>query len=240
MNIRSFGQTDRGLVREKNEDAFFCNGDQRIFAVADGLGGLPRGSEASELAIRLLAEFVYSRPADGAEKIDFQNLFRNINLRVFQEGQQYAGELGMGTTLTSASIDGNQMIIGHVGDTAIFRFRRDSWDQLTIDHTMEQEIRDRLKPGEEAYIPDYFSHTLTRCIGQGKEIQTDLYHVEIERDDRFLICSDGVTKTMTPEELARLIFDCDSPEQFVNGVITLGNNRGGPDNITAIALFAEA
>jgi len=76
-------------------------------------------------------------------------------------------------------------------------------------------------------------------IGQGKQIQTDVYHIEIEPGDRFLICSDGVTKTMQPEELARLINECDTPEQFVNGVITLGNNRGGPDNITAIALFAE-
>lgn len=237
MKIRSFGQTDRGLVREKNEDAFICSEDRGVYAVADGLGGLPRGSEASELAIKLLAESIYAENTNG--RLDLQTLYETINQRVFKEGQQYAGELGMGTTLTTAAITGANMMIGHVGDTAIFRFRDDQWDQLTIDHTMEQEIRDRLKPGEEAFIPDYFSHTLTRCIGQGKQIQTDVYHIEIEPGDRFLICSDGVTKTMQPEELARLINDCDTPEQFVNGVITLGNNRGGPDNITAIALFAE-
>ena len=236
MKIRSFGQTDRGLVREKNEDAFFCSEEKGVFAVADGLGGLPRGSEASELAIKLLAESVFANPNGN---LDLPTLFESINQRVFKEGQLYAGELGMGTTLTTAAVSDASMMIGHVGDTAIFRFRKESWDQLTIDHTMEQEIRDRLKPGEEAFIPDYFSHTLTRCIGQGKQIQTDVYHIEIEAGDRFLICSDGVTKTMQPEELARLINTVNTPEDFVSGVITLGNNRGGPDNITAIALFFE-
>ncbi len=238
MNIRAYGQTDRGLVREKNEDSYFLDPAMGIYAVADGLGGLPRGAEASELAIQLLEEKVGCRSGENG-KLDFIKIFNEINERVFREGKLASGEIGMGTTLTSARIHHQIMDIAHVGDTAIFRFRGENWDQLTIDHTMEQEIRDRLQPGEDAFIPDYFSHTLTRCIGQGETIQPDVYHVELEAGDRYLICSDGVTKTMSPKELSRLIWECDSPEQYVSGVITLGNNRGGPDNITAIALFVD-
>ncbi len=238
MKLNSFGITDRGLVREKNEDALFLDRERQIFAVADGLGGLPRGAEASEMAIHLLSEIVNTHPADNGG-IDFSAIYREINQRVHAEGRTGSAEIGMGTTLTTARVVGNALHIAHVGDSAIVRFRDRIYDQLTTDHTMEQEIRERLGPGEDAFIPDYFAHTLTRCIGQAEDLNADILQIEIEPGDRFLICSDGVTKVLRFPELARLAYEYEDPRRFVRDIITLGNNRGGPDNITAIALFFD-
>lgn len=238
MKLNSFGITDRGLVREKNEDALFLDRERQIFAVADGLGGLPRGAEASELAIHLLSETINAHPANNGP-IDFSAIYRKINQRVYAEGRTGSAEIGMGTTLTAAKVLDNFLHIAHVGDSAIIRFRDDSYDQLTTDHTMEQEIRERLGPGEDAFIPDYFAHTLTRCIGQAEDLSADILQIEIEPGDRFLLCSDGVTKVLRLPEIARLVREYDDPQRFVHDIVTLGNNRGGPDNITAIALFFD-
>ena len=238
MKIDAFGQSDRGLVREKNEDALFLDIKNKVFAVADGLGGLPRGADASDLAVRMLENY-FQKNSGGNGAINFTSLFQNINETVFREGRSGSGEMGMGTTLTTAKVSDQCMHIGHVGDTAILRFRENRWDQLTTDHTMEQEIRERLQPGEDAFIPDYFAHTLTRCIGQAENLRTDVLQVEIDPGDRFLICSDGVTKVLDPSELSRLLLTCKEPKAFVEGIIMLANNRGGPDNITAIAVYTD-
>lgn len=237
MIISSYGQTDRGLVREANEDAFWVDDQNRLYAVADGLGGLPRGAEASDLAIQLLRELVASAP-DERSKNDFGRIFQTINQRVYLQGRSEGGELGMGTTLTTVRITDTRMVVGHVGDTAIVRFRGSVPDKITSDHTMEQEIRDRLKPGEDAFIPDYFAHTLTRCIGQADDLSTDVLCLEIEAGDRFLICSDGITKVFDLPELGRIVAASETPKACVSSLIRIGNNRGGPDNLTAIAIFA--
>jgi len=238
MKILSYGHTDRGLVREKNEDFYYIDEDKLLFAVADGLGGLPRGAEASRLAIELFSNLVQDR-GDSNGRYDIARAFEEINSRVYERGRTITAEIGMGTTLTTAHIVGDRMKIGHVGDTAILRFRSEDWDQLTIDHTMEQEIRAQLKPGEDAFIPDYFSHTLTRCIGQAERLAADVLEIEIQPGDRFLLCSDGVTKVIQSSELFHLIQSTTSPRSFVEGIITLANNRGSPDNVTAIAIFVD-
>lgn len=236
MQIKSYGQTDRGLIRETNEDAFWVDDRIRLYAVADGLGGLPRGAEASDLAIQLLRQMVQEAEIR-EENGDFSRIFREINERVYQQGRSDGAEIGMGTTLTSVRIMGSHMHIGHVGDTAIIRFRGNSADKITSDHTMEQEIRDRLQPGEDAFIPDYFAHTLTRCIGQADSLAADVLHLELVPGDRFLICSDGITKVLDISELSRLVQSASNPKSYIQSIIKLGNNRGGPDNLTAIALF---
>ncbi len=238
MKLKAFGKTDQGLIREKNEDALYVDEERHVYAVADGLGGLPRGAEASELAISILEQLVETTDLRNG-RFDFPKIYAEINQRVYKEGRQFGTDIGMGTTLTSVRVSGEVMSIAHVGDSALYRFRNGEAEQITVDHTMEQEIRDRLRPGEDAYIPEYFSHTLTRCIGQAEDIQIDLCQLDIEPGDRFLICSDGVTKTIQHHELGRLVKEYPDPDRFVEGVIILANNRGGPDNITAIALFFD-
>lgn len=234
MHLLTYGQTDRGRQRSRNEDMLLVDDILRVYAVADGLGGLPRGALASNLAISSLEE--YLRQAEPGE-LDYATMFNFINRRVHAEGKLVSEEIGIGTTLTVVKVIGAEISIGHVGDCTVYLFRGDVWTQLTTDHTMEQELRSRLAPGETAYIPEYFTHTLTRCIGQAESVETDVYRHPIGPGDRLLVCSDGVTKVATPAELHAMIRQADHPEIFIEELIRTGNDRGGPDNITGIAIF---
>lgn len=235
--VCAFGQTDQGLMRSDNEDSFLISEKQRVYAVADGLGGLPEGSMASELAAEALSDCL-ANVAAGAV-LDFEPLFATINQRVFARGQEVSSEMGIGTTLTVAQLCQNCLHIGHVGDSGLAIFNRQTWRQITRDHTMAQDMLDRLQPGEHAFIPDYFSHTLTRCIGQLSKIEVDTYTCPLEPGDRVLLYTDGVTKTMEFDELHQRVLVADQPQQFVSEIIHTANERGGPDNITAIALFFD-
>ncbi|WOO42139.1 PP2C family protein-serine/threonine phosphatase [Rubellicoccus peritrichatus] len=235
--LRVFGKTDQGLMRSDNEDSLFIDSKRSVFAVADGLGGLPEGSMASELAVKTLGDHL--RQSDPKTPLDFNSLFFSINERVFQKGHQISSEMGIGTTLTIAQIEDNLLRVGHVGDSGLIVFNSRSWRQVTHDHTMAQEMLDRLLPGEHAFIPEYFSHTLTRCIGQMARVESDYYEFELTLGDRILLFTDGVTKTMNLDEIHDEILKENDPETFVTRIIDTGNDRGGPDNITAIAIYCD-
>ena len=172
---------------------------------------------------------------------DFTQVFRTINDRVRDEGQKISGEIGIGTTLTVAFFRGSEMTLAHVGDSALFLMRDGEMTQMTKDHTMEQDLLDRMTPEEKAraVIPEYFAHTLTRCIGQADELDCDLHKIEIKKGDRILLVSDGVTKTHTDEEIAVHLGSSATPEICTVGYIHTANERGGPDNSTAITLFID-
>ena len=235
ITFRSYGGTDRGLEREENEDALLVDDVHKVFAVADGLGGLPQGAYASRLAVEALERILKER--EGLKGVDFRDLFQEINKEVHIAGEKVNKELGIGTTLTMAQVTDGEVLIAHVGDTGIFRFRKGECKKLTVDHTMAQEMRSRLDPDEDIYIPEYFSHTLTRCIGQLASLKCDFYRYEIEPGDRLLMFSDGVTKVFEEGELVECVIKVASPQELVNNIIDFANERGGPDNCTAIALF---
>ncbi len=237
LRLHAFGQTDRGLVRRQNEDALLLDDQARLYAVADGLGGLPEGSVASTLATDSLKDFQQQHAWDAFP--DFQAMFRYINERVVQRGLEINTELGIGTTLTAVHFLDDTLRIGHVGDTGVLLLRDRELQQLTRDHTMAQEMLDRLQPGDDPYIPEYYTHTLTRCIGQDGELQVDLETVVVQPGDRILLFTDGVTKTHEMDELGERLQKADSPEAFVRSIVEVANERGGPDNVTAIAIFLE-
>ncbi|MGF1448553.1 MAG: PP2C family protein-serine/threonine phosphatase [Opitutales bacterium] len=237
LRLHAFGLTDRGLVRRQNEDAFLLDDQARLYAVADGLGGLPEGSVASSLATEALKDFQQENPWDAFP--DFEAMFRYINERVVRRGLEINTELGIGTTLTAVHFLEDTLRIGHVGDTGVLLLRDNQLQQLTRDHTMAQEMLDRLQPGDDPYIPEYYTHTLTRCIGQDGDLQVDVETFVVQPGDRILLFTDGVTKTHEMDELSEKLQQLDTPETFVRGVIELANERGGPDNVTAIAIYLE-
>lgn len=236
MKISAFGLTDKGRVRSQNEDSLFVDPNNHVYAVADGLGGLPSGNVASGIAVEKLEEAVKERPNSA---LNYQELFNSINKVVHAEGQKINKEIGIGTTLSCLRIDGNKIFIGHVGDCSTYLFRDNEYYQLTTDHTMEEEIRARLKPGEDTYIPEYFAHTLTRCLGQSGSVDADEETYDILPGDRIVICSDGLPKCMGPEEIMSKTLDAIDPEKLVKNLINISNDRGSPDNVTAIAIFFD-
>jgi len=235
---RSYGLSDIGLVRQVNEDHYLINNSIHLFAVADGLGGLPKGDLASRVAIEELDAMVNT--SEGTRALDFAKIFYQIAEVVIQVGQEINNEMGIATTLTAMKIEGDRLLVGHVGDSGLFLYRKGHhYLKLTKDHTMAQEMRDHKDFDENTYIPEYFHHTLTRCIGNIPELVIDTHEYQILPGDRFLLYSDGVTKTIAGDELEELAFQIDSPKLFVETIINLSNDRGGPDNTTAVAVFID-
>jgi len=234
--IAAHGATDRGKVRPENEDAYFVDEKRSVYAVADGLGGLPEGALASTKAIETLEAGLRKHPEG---PLDLENLFADVNNAVIAAGRGVGNEIGIGTTLTVAVFEEDALRIAHLGDTGIYRLRGGELEKLTVDHTMAQEMLERFSPEERAsaYIPEYYHHTLTRCIGRSDNLGLDQYRYEWEPGDRLLLFSDGVTKVIDEAELARHLGDAESPEACVNAIIQTANERGGPDNITAVAVF---
>ena len=232
FKIYAFGKTDPGISRQDNEDNLLVDNDQQLYAVADGLGGLPEGGRASRMAAEQLGQ------AQG--NFNLAELLTQVNEAVYKKGVELAGELGMGTTLTAVHVAGRLLSIAHVGDSGVVVFNQAGYTKLTKDHTMAEQIRDRLEPGQEdTYIPEYFEHTLVRCIGQAQTIEVDTARYTLSSGDRVLLYTDGVTKALSLTELQAEIQQASSPEAFVEAVIGKANERGGVDNATAIALFVE-
>lgn len=239
LQFTAYGQTDRGLIRARNEDSLLCDEQRGVFAVADGLGGLPQGDIASKTAIdELKRQIAKIRPG---KLLPWKTIFEKINQAVIQTATHHGKGVNLGTTLTAVQVlPGRKLHIGHVGDSGIFLFNRRRSAQLTTDHTLAQiEIA---KHGKKVLqeLPDFFTHTLTRCIGQPTAIQVDTLEIPLLNKERILLYTDGVTKTWELAELRTAAMEATTPKALVTTIIDVANQQGGPDNITAIALFFDS
>lgn len=224
----AFGATHPGLHRECNEDAFLINPERGLFAVADGLGGLPHGEIASQMAIDSLA-----RTSD-ADLGDFATLFNQINREVRREGTKLSGTTGIGTTLIVGLVRNGVLNIAHVGDCAAFLSEDGKVRQLTHDQTLAEQLRE----SGESSIPEYLSHILTQCVGQGGSLTPELLSLPFLPGARLLLCSDGITKVIPDDDIARILSQSPDPKSVVDWLITTANERGGPDNSTAVVVYA--
>lgn len=237
MTLRSFALTDIGRVRPENEDSYLHDDSRHFYAVADGIGGLPGGAQASQKAIQVLEEWLARQPENAP--LDYAAGLVEINEGVFQLGRRLSPRYGIGTTLTIAHFHAGQITVVHVGDSSLYRLRGEELEILTVEHNLENEMRERLARGESALLLTENRAALTRCVGQPPPLEGDIYSQTVEPGDRYLLCSDGITRFLTPREIARTLGDAKTtPETVVRTLIEHANERGGLDNSTGIAIFA--
>lgn len=236
MDLNSFGITDTGKVRENNEDALFLDDAHQFYAVADGLGGLPGGAETSQRIVDLLAQTM-AQVDSKEERVDLSDLITQISQIVEKEGFEAHPFTGSGSTLTACQIVGNQLLIGHVGDSAAYLLRGNELEKLTTDHTMAQELIDRRGDGALEGMPPEYPHTLTRCIGQPAHFQVDSNRVSVEPGDTVLLCTDGLNKVVPLDQIKAVLSQTDRlPADRCQQLVDMANNQKGPDNITLIIL----
>ena len=135
---------------------------------------------------------------------------------------------------------GNRALMVHVGDSAGFVLNGNGLCKITKDHTLEQEILDKLKPGEtidEKDLPDYYHHTLTRCLGQDTDFSVDFAEHSLNSGDRVLLCSDGITNMIELDNLEELCMISDDPKKCAMHIVDMANQNGGVDNSTAVCVF---
>jgi serine/threonine protein phosphatase PrpC len=227
--------TDIGHVRRENQDRWLARPEDGLFAVADGMGGMRGGAEAATTALLALEEgFIRSTP-ETPESWDA--LVRRVNDRVRQRGLVVNPVGGIGTTLTLLHFTADGVTIVHVGDSACFLERAGKLSQLTNDHTVAAEAERRIASGLAAERQPWAEHILTRCIGQPILDGIDVSVGTVQPGDRFLLCTDGITKVLDDRTIASCLRSPATPDETAKLLIAATLAAGAPDNATGIAVF---
>ena len=247
MRIRSWQKTDPGLVRKHNEDASVVLEKFGIYAVCDGCGGRKGGQKASAIASHKLAEegarLVQTFADYNAERDrelrgqilqQIARIFDEVSAEIYQYAQQHDMS-GMATTSIMLTLLDTSGFIGHVGDSRLYLIRRNKIYQLTEDHSLFQKLVNagKLKPEDYDRFP--YKHVISRSLGSEPSVEADTLFVDLQPNDVFVICSDGVSDLVKPVEMLN-ISHYDGPDKLVDKLITLVLERGAHDNATAVVV----
>ncbi len=220
-----------GKVRRTNEDAYLD--DPPLFVVADGMGGARAGELASRLAVDTFRELA---PAAGEDpETRLRRTILESNRRVLERAQNDPATAGMGSTVTAALLDGDRVVLGHVGDSRAYLLRDGVLQQLSHDHSLVAELErsGRLTREEAAVHPQ--RSVITRALGAGPELEVDTSVVQVRDGDVLLLCSDGLSGLIGDEAIGRLIGGGGPLDDAVRRLVRAANDAGGDDNVTAVA-----
>ena len=234
MPLSTYGHSDVGFVRENNEDSFLVEDSKGIFAVADGVGGLPFGNLASKLAVQFYDSLINSSN-DCMDLDALKKISHKIHRNIISCGELVGGDNGIGTTFSAIRMMGDRALFSHVGDSTIFTLDEMGLKKISKCHTLKDELIE--KHGENAALdmPDHYGHTLTRCMGQDIDFEVDLGSVEVKHGSCLLICSDGITN-MVPKEEIESFLQTSQPKEAVTQLVDKANQNGGIDNSTAVCI----
>ncbi len=232
--LRSGSASHVGRVRTVNEDRALEG--LTLFAVADGMGGHAGGEVAAAIAVEALeAGFNRTPTMDGLVAA-----VQDANRAVWERGVGDQALRGMGTTVTAAALvataDGDRLVLVNVGDSRSYRFHDGTLDQLSVDHSVAEELvaQGALSEAEAAVHPK--RHILTRALGIGPQVEVDLWEVVPEDGDRYLLCSDGLSNEVLPDGIAGVLSSVRDPHEAAETLVGLANQSGGNDNITAVVV----
>jgi protein phosphatase len=222
--------TDTGRKRRLNEDAYVI--EPPLFAIADGMGGAQAGEVASRLAAAALKE---SGAATGGEQRVF-DLIQEANRRVYDRSSTDPNTSGMGTTITVALVEGDNVAFGHVGDSRAYLIRDGTMEQVTEDHSLVNELlkSGKLSPEEAEAHPQ--RSVITRALGTDPDVDADTFTIEARAGDVFLLCSDGLTDMVDEQAILELVEkNRDDIDAALRSLVKAANRSGGEDNITVVA-----
>lgn len=247
FNIQLYSGTDTGLVRDSNQDCIAAHHWQEeavaLAIVADGVGGYHGGEVASRLAVDTIVEHLEKRvhqahSGGGFAQHWMDDVLRdtvNQANRVILEQQQQTPELWrMSTTLVMLLLKGDEFALTHQGDSRCYRFRQQQLHQLTVDHTMAQEMLDRGAIDQQEFIQSPYHHVLSQGLGLGDELSVSIQQEPLQSGDLFLLCSDGLTNCVTDEGIQEVLNQPGETQPKIDELITRANDNGGVDNISVV------
>jgi PPM family protein phosphatase len=230
--------THQGRVRTSNEDSYAANAKNRIFLVADGMGGHAAGEIASQIAASTVEELVVSRRNSDSQPEETLRLAAlEANSRIYDTQRKKPELAGMGSTLTILSFRDDRYYIAHVGDSRAYLLRNGTLDQLTRDHSLVWHLFESgvLRKDELASHPQ--KNLITRSIGPHPQVEIDLERGDAREGDIYLLCSDGLTDVVSDENIRAILSDtAKSPQQLGETLVNAANRGGGPDNITVVVV----
>jgi protein phosphatase len=227
-------KTDVGRQRHTNEDNFY---DQPpLFAVADGMGGAQAGEVASEMAID---QFLAERESDATAEQQLEEIAKAANRKIWDMAQADSRHAGMGTTLTAAMVDGQNVAVGHVGDSRLYLFRDGELERITRDHSLVEEFvrQGKLTPEQAEKHPQ--RSVITRALGPESAVEVDTFRIAARDGDVFLLCSDGLSGMVSDSDLEAILAEDKPLGEMASLLVDAANDNGGRDNITAVLFRLE-
>jgi protein phosphatase len=233
--------SDRGRKRPSNEDAFGFSVECGVYAVCDGMGGAAAGEIASSLAVEELLRHLASDARDKTAPLDevVVEAIRAANETIHSRARSNARISGMGTTLVGLATEGRRILAFNVGDSRCYRLRNLHLEQISLDHSLvEEQVRSgRMTPDEALRSP--LRSVITRALGTQDEVTPDLFELEAEPGDLFLLCSDGLTGELA-DPLIESMLAADLPlEEQCDRLVKAAKKAGGHDNITCLLVRVE-
>lgn len=232
----AWGMTDRGIVRQVNQDAYYfdASGERAVVLVCDGMGGAKAGDVASKLA---LASFVAELQNGGSSMDDL--LLRAVNAansKVYAYSEENPEYAGMGTTLVGAIVVKDRAYVVNVGDSRCYCLNITGIEQVTQDHSVVAEMvrRGMLTPDQARNHPR--KNLITRALGTKDSEDADVFHVRLAAGSVLLLCSDGLSNLLTDQELYDQIYGQTDLKSCCKTLIDLALERGAPDNVTVVLL----
>lgn len=239
--MNAWGITHRGMVREENQDTFAVEilSEQRCLAVVcDGMGGARAGNVASSMAVGIFMDCFRQRA--GTENLSVEELLTScaaqaneeIHIRSRKEKECY----GMGTTMVVAYVEGSKAVIMNEGDSRAYHITCDGVVRVTRDHSLVEDLvmRGDLTP-EEARVHPH-KNLITRALGVEPELRADLFEIDVQEGDYFLLCSDGLSNVVGDQEMLYEVLHGGEHAECCQRLLDIALNRGAPDNVT-IALI---
>jgi len=249
MKRIAYGNTDPGKKRANNEDALLLDDQLGFYAVADGIGGNEGGEIASRIAVETFARAMPDllgekdrTPPVGRVRTDDPSVFALreavslANRAINQERSQNPGLADMGTTLTALLLRDKRAFIANIGDSRAYLLRAGKLLQLTEDHSfVAEQVRAGTFTPEQARMSSY-RHMITRALGLAEDAKADITNHALKKDDRFLLCTDGLTEMVNDAEISSILA-ASPPQKAVQQLLAAANERGGVDNITAVVVW---
>ncbi|MBQ9664003.1 MAG: Stp1/IreP family PP2C-type Ser/Thr phosphatase [Oscillospiraceae bacterium] len=242
--MNCFGLTDRGVTRQENQDSFLIEDCEKascsILALCDGMGGANAGGLASELSAKAFVNHVYHHLSTFPTRIsDYPRVMSDACDEangVAYAYSQFGDHLtGMGTTLVAAVLRRNGTgYVLNVGDSRAYQMHRRSLKQISRDHSLVEELVEAgiINAEQARHHPQ--KNVITRALGSDKEVEADIFSVNLTLGDSLLLCSDGLSNIVPEEEIAAVLMDSDDAESACRDLMELALSRGAPDNVTII------
>ena len=237
MRADAAAATHVGLVREGNEDSYLCV--DGLYFVADGMGGHSAGEVASDIAVTTLSDLLSAVVANGLTVDDLAAAIRHANTAILAEAVRDRAKAGMGTTLTGLAIadpEHRRALVANVGDSRTYLWRHGELRQITKDHSHVQSLVDRGAITRAEARVHHQRNIVLRAMGIDPDLEVDVFEVDIEDGDRFIVCSDGLVDEADDDAIEIAIRTSASPQELADSLVALANESGGRDNTTVVVV----
>lgn len=239
VHYAAAAMSDRGRKRTSNEDSYGFSVDHGVYVVCDGMGGAAAGEIASSLAVDEILKLAGSSAAAENTREAMEAAVAAANHAIYSRAQRNQKLSGMGTTMVVLAVEERRVWVLNIGDSRCYRLRNRRLEQVTLDHSLvDEQVRlGRMTEAEAQRSP--LRNVITRALGTQSQVTPDVFELEAEPGDLFLLCSDGLTKEID-DPLIESLLSIDLPlDELCERLVGAANKAGGHDNITAVVVRAE-